>query len=157
MSNWVRLGEIDFPEVFRTEEYATPRAWLKNDFGLIVANLTVGKTPDSSLYQALVTAGRTIRRTFDERKPGLSPDDRKTGEQFLAKYDAVANIVRSPAAVELCSVEFSTMGLGTVELLEHMSKFKLQFAAAPKGQDAAYEMLHRAISTYAISLMDQRR
>ena len=157
LANWVRAGEIDFPAAFRTDDYSIPRAWLKHDFGVVVANLTSGKTPDSSLYQALVTAGRTIRRTFDERKSQLAAIDQKVGEQFLSRYDAMANIVRTPATVDLCTNDWATLGVSVVEMVDHLAKYRLQFGTAPSGQDAAYEALHRALSGYTVSLIESRK
>lgn len=157
LTNWLRAGEIDFPKLFQSDDYAIPRAWLRHDFGTVAGQLTAGKTPDSAVTLGLQTAGRTIRRTFEEKKSTLSSAEAKSGEQFLSRFDAVVAIVRAPGATELIVPEWNSLGLGIVEFTQHLAKHRLQFGPAPTGCEDAYRNLHQALSTYAISLAEQRR
>jgi hypothetical protein len=157
LTNWVRVGEIEFPNLFQSNEYAIPRAWLRQDFGTVAGNIRAGKTPESALAIGLQTAGRTIRRTFEEKKSTLSADDAKRGEQFLARFDAAVAIVRAPATAELIVPEWSSLGVGIVEFTQHLSRNRLQFGHAPNGRDETYRTLHQALSAYAVSLAEQRR
>jgi hypothetical protein len=157
LSNWIHAGEIDYGSVFKSEAYATPRSWLKHDFGIVATNLLAGKTPDSSLYQGLVTAGKTFRRTFDEQKAKLSAADVKNSEQFLARYDAVVSIVRSPASTELGQADWSTFGVSVVELVGHCEKFKMRFGPVPEGREETYRALHKVLADYSVSLAEVRR
>lgn len=157
LTNWVRTGEIEFPNLFLSDDYAIPRAWLRHDFGTAAKDLRACKTPESAVAIGLQTAGRTIRRTFDERKTNLSPADVKLGEQFLARFDAVVAIVRAPATAELIVAEWPSLGVGIVEFTQHLARHRLQFAPAPDGCEETYRSLHQALSAYAVSLAEQRR
>jgi hypothetical protein len=157
LTNWVRAGEIDFPVLFQGEEYAIPRAWLRHDFGTAAGQLRSGKTPESAVAIGLQTAGRTIRRTFDEKKSSLSPADAKRGEQFLARFVAAMAIVRSPATADLIVTEWSSLGMGIVEFTQHLARHRLHFGPVPEGREETYRILHQALSEYAVSLAEQRR
>lgn len=157
LTNWVRSGEIEFPKLFQSEEYAIPRAWLRHDFGTVAGQLRAGKTPESAVAIGLQTAGRTLRRTFEEKKLTLSPADAKLGEQFLARFDAVVAIVRAPSTAELIVTEWSSLGAGLVEFTQHLARHRLQFGPAPDGRYEAYRSLHLAMSAYGVSLAEQRR
>lgn len=156
LSNWTRAREIDYPAVFQTDEYRTPRSWLKHDFGLVATSILAGKMPESSLYQGLVTAGKTIRRTFEEQKSKLSAGEVRVGEQFLTRFDAMTSIVRSPNSSDLGLADWSNLGVSLIELIDHLDKHKMQFGPAPTGQDEAYLALHKAMAEYALSLAEVR-
>jgi hypothetical protein len=157
LANWVRAGEIEFPAVFQTKDYATPRSWLKHDFAVAAQTLNAGKTPDSAIAQGLLTAGKTIHRTFDERKATLPAADIKTAEQFLSRFDAAVGCVRAPATAGLVVADWPTVGTGVAELAEHMARYQLHFGPCPAGQDAAYKSLHQAFAAYGAALAENRR
>lgn len=156
LANWVRSGEVEFPALFQTHEYATPRSWLKHDFGVAAQSLSAGKTPDSAIAQGLATAGKTLRRTFDEKKSTLPATEAKAGEQFLARFDAAVGVVRAPATAGLVMADWPTVGTGVAELVEHMARFQLHFGPAPAGHNAAYKSLHQAFAAYATAMVETR-
>jgi hypothetical protein len=157
LTNWIRAGEIEFPELFHSDDYAIPRAWLRHDFGTAAGQLRNGKTPESAVALGLQTALRTIRRTFDEKKSSLTPAELKLGEQYLARLDAAIAIVRAPAIAELIVPEWNSLGSGIVEFTQHLARHRLQFGPAQEGRDESYRTLHHALSAYAVSLAELRR
>jgi hypothetical protein len=145
-------GRLQFPAAFAGPELRDLRDALDRDLTAAAAPLLAGKPLDPMKVMKLEA---TFKRLEDAAAPvvrNLSFEDAIAARRFLNQF---ANAVRAMKGTGLTGVvnpNWATEGANAGDLAKHMTKYKLQFAPAPRGGEPAYLALHRALVTYLFTL-----
>jgi hypothetical protein len=72
--------------------------------------------------------------------------------RFIREVQGAANTLQSPNVANFFNGKWSARGDTVTELVGHMSRQGLRFAAAVSGNEPAYLALHRAMADYDLAL-----
>jgi hypothetical protein len=141
-------NKLPFPAVFARADLRELRDTLEKDFAAVALPLLAGKSLEPA---KLIKLEQTLKRLEAAATPvirDLSFEEAIATRKFLNQMANAVKALGTPANTGLVSATWATEGANVSELVKHMTKYKLQFAAAPSGGDSAYYALHRALATY---------
>jgi hypothetical protein len=150
--NLFRLPNLPYPVAVMVPETAKLRTPIDTEFAAIGQALRGGKKPNASSIDRLDTALAAARKAFADRLKDAPFAEEKAVNDFFTQLEAAAKFARDADAPALIPAGWHTVGASVGELVKHMDRFKLRFAAAPVGGEPAYLSLHRGLLGYYVRL-----
>ena len=75
----------------------------------------------------------------------------------LNQLDAAAPVLKGPVTASLIDPRWSTEGTNVADLIKYMTKLKILFGPAAKGNEDVYLALHRGLATYLVILNENQK
>lgn len=145
-------GKLPFPPNFPGPSLEALAANLDTDFAAAIAPLRIGKPVDSLKVTKLEATLKKLEAAAPPVIRGLSFDDAIAARRFLNAFDSAIVALKGSNLTGLVNPKWATDGTTVVDLVKHMTKYKLMFAAVPRGAEGSYFSLHKALATYLFVL-----
>lgn len=150
--NMVRLsGKLPFPANFPGPALQDLKTALDADFAAIITPLRTGRVPDAAKMNKLAADLKKLEDSSPAVIRNLDIPDGMAAMKFLNQMNGAVKALRGNTA-GLINPKWSTDGASVSDLTKFMTRFKLMFAPAPKGGEASYLTLHKALATYLFAL-----
>jgi len=150
-------GKLPFPPNFPGPTLEDLQATLEADFAAAVAPLRIGKPVDTSKVTKLAASLKKLEAVAPPVIRNLSFDDAFDARRFLNQFDSAMMALKGSNLTGLVNPKWTTDGTSVSDLVKHMTKFKLMFAAVPKGNENSYFSLHKALATYLFVLSQAKK
>jgi hypothetical protein len=147
-----QAGNLNFPAAFDAQALGQLRGELEKDFAAAGVAVQAGKTPDADKILKLEITFHKLQDAVAPVIKDLPFEDAIAARRFLNQMNNAIKALRAGAATGLIDPRWAAEGLTVADLVRHMTKFKLQFAAAPQGGEEAYATMHRNLATYLFVL-----
>ncbi len=141
-------GRLHWPIVLSGADYREERERL-NAFAPEALHQARGKgRVDAALLEELTTSVDRVRHQLVDRIRDVAPSQYIAAKAFLQELDEAIKALEQPDAGR--SARVAEIGrAGTVaELIQRMTAHGVEFAAANRGDEAAYGSLHQALASY---------
>ena len=119
--------------------------------------MQAGKAPDPAKRAQLEVI---LRRTETALAPvikNLPFEDATAARRFMNQMNSAMKAFKSGAATGVIDPKWATEGTTVADLAKHMTRHKLQFAAAPAGNEDSYTTMHRNFATYLFALTQPKK
>lgn len=146
--NLYRQPALTYPAVVAVPETAKLRTPIDTEFAAVGQALRAGKKPNPAAVDRLDAALAAARKAFVARLTDAPFAEEKEVNDFLTQLEEAARFARNPDAPAAIPATWHTTGATVAELVKHMDRYKLRFAAAPFGGEPAYLSLHRGLLGY---------
>jgi hypothetical protein len=150
-------GRLPFPAVFETPELREFRDVLERDFAGVAASLLAGKPLDTTRLAKLETTLKRIETVAPPVIREQSFEDAIAARRFLNQLSNTVRALKGGGITGIINPAWATEGTKFADLVKHMTKFKLVFAAAPEGNEPAYLAIHRGLVTYLFVLTQPKK
>lgn len=151
------LRPLDFPAAFDDPSLKELRLALARDFAPLATALQAGKAPDPAKRAAFEQTLGKMEAALAPVAKSLPPADATAARKFMNQLAAATKALKGDAGNNLINPKWATEGTTIEELARHMSRHKLQFAAAPVGNEETYLNLHRNFATYLFLLTQPKK
>lgn len=156
--NFARLaGSLPFPAAFDEAPLSVLRGELEKDFASASVAVQAGKAPDPAKVARLEV---TFQRLQDAAGPvikNLPFEDATAARRFLNRMASAIRAMKGNTAVGLIDPKWAAEGLSVADLVKHMTRHKLFFGPAPRGNEEAYMTMHRNLATYLFVLTPPKK
>ncbi len=142
------LGLRALPPADQTRELRSQVGTLLQD---AVGQAANGKV-DPSLLQELSRDVSRLQKLLVARANDLPEDTYIEARQFLNDLDASVRTLRRPDAGDYLSGRLAAKGSTVQKLVQYMTEHGLQFGPAVRGDEGAYNAVHRALARYDMAL-----
>ncbi len=140
-----RAGNLSVPAVFHHEAARNAKDAFERDFAAIALAILGGKAPERSAIARLEASLQRLEAVSAEQIRLLPFDDAIAARRFLNQMTQAVRLLKNANIAQLWNGNWDALGLSAAELVRHMIKHDLGFAAASSEGDAAYVALHRAL------------
>ncbi len=140
-----RIGTMPVPEVFHHEAARNAKDAFERDFAAIALAILGGKAPERTAVARMEASLQRLEAVAAEQIRQLPFDDAIAARRFLNQMAQVVALLKSANVAQLWNGNWDALGLSAAELVRHMIKHDLRFAAATPEGEAAYVALHRAL------------
>jgi len=151
-----QAGKLPFPAAFDDPKLKNTRAEIEKDFAAAAAPLRAGKAADA---QKLMQIAFTLKAAQEAVTPVIREmpfADATAARRFLNRFEMAVGAMKGNAAQTLVNPAWATEGCSVAELVKHMTKHKLLFAAATPTGGPAYLTLHKGLATYFFALTQKK-
>lgn len=156
--NFARLaGSLPFPAAFDDPTLSGLRDELDKDFAAAAIAVQAGKVPESGKVAKLEV---TFQRLQDAAGPvvkNLPFEEATAARRFLNRMASAIRAMKGNAANGLIDPKWAAEGLTVADLVKHMTRHKLLFGPAPRGNEEAYISMHRNLATYLFVLTQPKK
>ena len=154
--NLLRQGSVTFPAAFDSDALAAVKPALEKDLAAIAGPVLLGKPADPAKLQQFGADITKARAILEPLTKNLEFMDATAARRFLNQLDATAAALKGNAS-GLIDPKWATEGTSVADLVKHVTKNKLLFGAAPKGEEDAYVALHRGLAAYLVTLNESAK
>jgi hypothetical protein len=151
-----RNGKLEAPEVLNTARYADTRAELNRAAKAVIDPLAAGKRLPDGAADRLTAAVKRARDSLHTAVQQMRFADAGAVKSYLGRLDNLAKGAKDRNNAGVYMQKWSTVGATVSELVRHMDKYHLKFAAAPAGHAEAYQALQRGLGAYYVALAQAR-
>lgn len=151
------LRPLDFPAAFDDESLKELRLQLARDFAPLATALQAGKAPDPAKRMQLETTLAKVETALAPVVKNLPFADATAARRFMNQLTHAAKAMKANNAAGLIDPKWAAEGTTVAEMVKHMTRHKLQFAAAPTGSEETYLSLHRNFATYLFLLTQPKK
>ena len=156
--NLVRqAGRLEFPSAFNNPALQKVREDIEKDFAAVAFAVQAGRSPESAKLAKLES---TVQRAQDASAPVIKDlpfAEATAAGRFLNQLTAAIPVLKSRSAPTLVNPKWSAEGTTVAELVKHMSKHNLRFAAAPEGNEESYLAVYRNLASYHAVLTSPKK
>ncbi len=152
-----RAGKLDIPAAFNAPALAEVRQSLERAFAAAVAPVLVGKAADPSKVANLEDVVKKARAALDPTIRDLDFEDATAARRFLNQLDAATPVLKGSGTASLIDPRWGTEGTNIADLIKYMTKLKILFGPAPKGNEDVYVALHRGLAAYLYILNESQK
>lgn len=152
-----RAGNLDFPTAFYDPALKDLRVALDRDFTAVAIALQAGKSPDPSRRSQFEVTLERVEAALGSVAKTLPDEDAATARRFTSQMSNALKAMKAGAGNGLIDPKWSVEGTTVADFVKHMTRHKLQFAAAPSGNEESYMALHRNFATYLFLLTQPRK
>jgi hypothetical protein len=152
-----QAGSLSFPSAFDDPALAPLRAGLEKDFAAVAVAVQAGRAPEQEKINKF---DLTLQKVQDAAAPvikNLPFEDAIAMRRFLNQLTGALKALKAGSGNGLIDPKWSAEGLTVSDLVKHMAKYKLQFAAAPRGGEESYATLHHDLATYLFVLNQPKK
>jgi hypothetical protein len=155
--NFIRLtGDLPFPAAFANPKLKATREALERDLAAVAGPLRKGKVPVPGDVQKL---DFTVKQAQEAATPilrNLPFEDATAARRFLNRFQTAVGAMKPADAANLVNLNWPAEGASVADLVKHMTKHKLLFAAAAPGGEASYLAVHKGLATYLFALTQKK-
>ncbi|VTR91543.1 unnamed protein product [Gemmata massiliana] len=152
-----RAGSLEFPAAFDNPALKEDRIALARDFAAVAERLQAGKAVDANKRAQFEVTLQKAEAAFASIKKDLPADDATAAKRFLDQMATALKVMKTDAATGLIDPKWSSEGTTVADLVKHMTRYKLQFAGAPAGNEESYLTLHRNFAGYLFLLTQPKK
>jgi len=145
-------GKLEFPAAFETDSLRDTRDALDRDFAAAAAPVLAGKPVDPFKLAKLSATVKVAQQKLAPAIKDLPLNEAIAARRLLNQLEAVVKALREAGSSTLVNPKWSTEGTNVADLVKHMTKHKLRFGPADRGNEEAYLALHQALATYLFAL-----
>lgn len=151
------LRPLDFPVAFDEPALKDLRLQVARDFAPIATALQAGKAPDAVRREQFEVTVQKVQAALPSVIKGLPFADATAAQRFVNQLANTNKALKANAASGLINPKWGTEGTTVAEMVSHMNRHKLRFAAAPAGNEETYTSLHRNFATYLFLLTQPKK
>jgi hypothetical protein len=156
--NLVRqAGRVDYPAAFESGPLADLRPAVDRELAAVAAPVLAGKAPDPAKVAALEAAAGQARKALEPAVLDMGFEEAIAARRFVNQLDAAVKALRAPGAAGLVDPRWAAEGVSVADLARQMTRAKLLFGPAPKGDEDAYLALHRGLVGYLYGLAEAQK
>jgi hypothetical protein len=152
-----QAGRLPFPAAFDTPELRPMRDAIERDFAALAAPMLLGKPYESGKLAILEADLKKTELASPVVIREQSFEDAIATRRFLNQLAGLTRTLRAGGTTGLLNPAWATDGTSVADLVKHMAKYKIQFGAAPEGNEPSYLALHRALTTYLFVLSQPKK
>ena len=152
-----RAGNLPFPAAFDNPVLAALRPELERDFTVAAVSVQAGKAPEAAKVTKLEATFQRVVDASGSVVKNLPFDDAAAARRFLNRMTNAIKSMKGVTANGLIDPKWAAEGLTVADLVHHMTRYKLQFAPAPRGSEEAYMGMHRNFATYLFVLNSPKK
>lgn len=152
-----QAGKLNFPAAFSEPALTDLRPNLERDLAAAAAPILLGKPADPAKVNKLGADVAKARAVLDPITRDLEFEDATTARRFLNQLDSAVSVMKGANTSGLIDPRWTTEGTSVADFVKHITKNKLLFGPAPKGEEEAYIALHRGLATYLFTLTESAK
>ncbi|MBP3957184.1 hypothetical protein J8F10_18130 [Gemmata sp. G18] len=152
-----RATSLDFPAAFDNAALKDDRIALTRDFAAVTERLQAGKAVDPTKRDQFEVTLQKAEAALASIVKTLPADDATAANRFLGQMTGALKVMKTEAATGLIDPKWASEGTTVADLVKHMTRFKVQFAAATTGNEEAYLTLHRNFASYLFFLTQPKK
>ena len=146
-----------FPAAFDDGPLADTRPALEKALAAAAAPVQLGKVPTPAQVTALEAAAGRARKELEPAVLDMGFEEAVAARRFLNRVDAAAKALKGSSAAGLVDPRWAAEGVSTADLVRHMTRHKLLFGPAPKGDEDAYLAVQRGLVGYLVGLTEAQK
>ena len=155
--NFIRLaGDLPFPAAFADPKLKATREALGRDLAAVATPLRRGKVPAPGDVQKLDFTVKQAQEAVTPILRNLPFEDATAARRFLNRFQIAVGAMKPADAANLVNLNWPTEGASVADLVKHMTRHKLLFAAAAPGGEASYLAVHKGLATYLFALTQKK-
>jgi hypothetical protein len=151
-----KANAVEFPEVFEGPALAKLKPELEKDLAGLAAPVMIGKPIEPAKLQKFTADVAKARASLEPLTRQLDFSEAAASRKLLNQFDSVAAALRTNPS-GLVDPKWATEGVTVESLVKHVTKNKLLFGPAPKGEEEAYVALHRGLAAYLVALNESAK
>jgi hypothetical protein len=156
--NVVRLtGKLPFPAGFPGPTLQDLGTALEADFAAAMVPLRAGRAADPTKVGKVAADLKRLEEASPPVIRNLDIAEAIAARKFLNQMEGAVKALRGGNTSGLINPKWATDGASVSDLVKFMTRFKLMFGPAPKGGEASYLTLHKAMATYLLSLTQVKK
>src|SRR5262249_56681390 len=128
------------------------RTWIDRDVAAAAASARLGKPGDTHAAVRLEDDVRQAQAALTPAINSLPFEDATAARRLLNQLGAAAKVLKDPKSAGLVNPKWDTEGANVSDLIKHMTKYKLKFGPAERGDHEAYIAVHQGLSGYLFAL-----
>lgn len=145
--------ELKWPVPLLRDEFKEVRERLEaNLTESITKNLKFNKPVDASALTSMNNAVKTAHDILDANIRTMTPSEYISAKRFLIELDAAMRALGTDTAQNYFTGTWVAKGKNVREFVEHMKEHGLSIAPAVSGDEAAYTVLHHALTAYDVNI-----
>jgi len=152
-----RAGNLMFPVAFDDPALKDARAALERDFNAVALSLQAGKAPEAAKRTQFEMTLQKVQTALAPVVKGLPKEDAAAAQKFVNQMTNLLKALKAGTGNNLIDPKWSSEGSSVADLVKHMNRHKLQFAAAPEGNEESYITLQRNLGTYLFLLTQPKK
>lgn len=152
-----RAGSLNFPVAFNDPALKDLRAALDRDFTAVAVALQAGKVPEAAKRTQFEATLKKVETALVPVVKALPRDDADAARRFMTQLSNAMKALKAGAGNGLIDPKWSSEGTAVADLVKHMTRHKLLFAAAPEGNEETYTTLHRNLGIYLFLLTQPKK
>jgi len=152
-----RASGLTFPVAFDDPALTDLRAALDRDFTAVATALQAGKAPEAAKRTQFEATLQKVQTALVPVAKGLPKEDSAAAQKFVNQMANLLKALKAGTGNGLIDPKWSSEGTTVADLVKHMTRHKLQFSAAPEGNEESYTTLQRNLGTYLFLLTQPKK
>jgi hypothetical protein len=145
-------GKLLWPLSLDGADFAEARKRVSRDLPEVVRQVKFNNPVDAATLKDLRADLRRLNEALARNAENLSPSQYIEARRYLSYLDDAFKALQDPNVAHYFTRKWNAQGKTVAELVKHMSDEGLRFAPATPGDEAAYQALHRALTSYDAGL-----
>ncbi len=143
-------GKFNWPLALRGENFDAVRQQFEDHVGDAVNRAGINGRVDVALMKDLLAEAKAMHAELEKPKSvgELSPAQYMEAKRFLNLIDDGVKALQDPNVANYFNRKYEARGKTVGDLIDHMAKEGLTFAAAVPGEEAAYRSLQNSLAAY---------
>jgi len=145
-------GRIPWPATLSGSDFDAERQRVDSSIAKAMDEASAGKAVN---VQGLTDAMGNIQRRLATKIEEIPTPEYIRAKRLLSSLDDAVKALREPDAANYFNQVYAAKGQTVAQLVQYMSRADLRFAPAVAGDEAAYQLLHRALAEYDLAVRSQ--
>ncbi len=145
-----RGGKLKWPTALQAAAFEEARKRFTSKFELAGKQLKDGKPIEPATIRELRPALKALNKQVSDDSEKWSPAEYIEARKFLNGLEQAVRALEDPNVAKAFNGDWAAKGRTAAELVAHVNKKGLQFAAVTPGEEAAYTDLYRALRAFYV-------
>lgn len=149
-------AKFSLPEALQEAAFSETATRVKGNLDKAVNALKDGESVPQALLKDIRGDYKTINDKLNQSADELSPAQYIETRRFLNQVSDAIKALSDPNVKNYFNNTWKAKGKNVAELVQHMSREGLTFAAAAPGEEAAYRSLYQSLRAFESGLQSQK-
>jgi serine/threonine protein kinase len=148
-------GKLTWPKVLTEPQFDDLRKKLDRNLRMAVADLKDKNPVTPSTLKDISNDLKALNAKVADSATDLSAGQYIEAKRYLNQLGQAIKALSDPNAINYFNNKWVAKGKTVAELIDHMTKEGLTFAAAVPGEETAYKALHAALQAFLLGLTEK--